>query len=370
MDIRNQKIRSTQELSSVYQPLLLRLSQEEDRKVFEQLCTTDAVSFVHDTLQDQLKELIKCLHPSQQLSAEEIGALIDQRLGGIHPDHYGIWVYYPWNRSIVHLLDEEEFIIVRTSRNQLKITKEEQELLRQKTIGIIGSSVGQSIALTLAMERTCGNLRIADFDTLELSNLNRIRAGANNIGLSKVVITAREIAEIDPFIKVTIYTEGVTHDTIDGFLREAGKLDIMVEVCDNIDMKIYSRLRARALGIPVVMDTNDRGMMDIERFDLEPERPVLHGFLEGISLEDLSSLSPEQRMAMILKIVGADSISQRLRLSIAELQRSIGALPQLASSVVLGGAITTDVCRRILLGTFTSSGRFYVDPEGIMKDNA
>lgn len=370
MDTRNQKIKAAKELSSVYKPVLFRLSQQEDRNAFEQLCSTDAVSFIHDELQDQLKELMKCNHPSRQLSPEETSTLISQYLNGKDLYHFGVWVYYPWNKSVVHLLDEEDFITVRTSRNQLKITREEQEILRQKTIGIIGSSVGQSIALTLATERTCGTLRLADFDTLELSNLNRIRAGVKSLGLSKVIITAREIAEMDPYLKVEIFVNGITHDNINSFLEEERKLDILVEVCDNIDMKIFSRLRARASGIPVVMDTNDRGMMDIERFDLEPGRPVLHGFLEGISLENLSSLTPAERMSMILKIVGADSISKRLRESIAALQKSIPALPQLASSVVLGGAITTDVCRRILLGTFIESGRFYVDPEEIMKDKA
>lgn len=370
MDIKSQKIKRAQELSSVYSPILLRLSQQHDREKFNQLYTSDEVTFIHDELHNQLKELMKCYHPSRQLSATDLDTLVNEHLNGTDPEQYGVWVYYPWNRSMVHLLDEEEFIAVRTNRNQLKITKEEQELLRQKTIGVIGSSVGQSIALTIATERACGTLRIADFDILELSNLNRIRAGVNSLGLSKVVVTAREIAEIDPYLKVEIYKEGITRDNISSFLRQSSKLDIMVEVCDNIDMKIFCRLEARAQGIPVVMDTNDRGMMDIERFDLDPGRPILHGLLEGISLEDLSSLSPEQRMSMILKIVGADSISSRLRLSIVELQRSIYALPQLASSVVLGGAITTDVCRRILLDSFTESGRFYVDPEDIMKDKA
>ncbi len=358
------------EHSAVYQPVFFRLAYKQERDAFEQLCNSDAVSFIHDEIMSQLRELMKCKHPSKVLNAEEIEQLISQHLDGIEPDHYGVWVYYPWSRTIVHLLDEEEFIAVRTNRNQLKITPEEQAILRKKAIGIIGSSVGQSIALTLATERSCGSLRLADFDTLELSNLNRIRAGVSSLGLSKVVITAREIAAIDPYLTVKIYTEGINQNNIASFLAEDGKLDIMVEVCDNIDMKIYSRQQAKAAGIPVVMDTNDRGMMDIERFDLEPQRPILHGYLEGLPLDNLQSLSPEERMSVILKIVGADSISSRLRLSIGALQKTIHALPQLASSVVLGGAITTDACRRILLGSFIDSGRFYIDPEDIMKDKA
>jgi hypothetical protein len=369
MDSKKLKRNAAQELSAVHHPVFFRLGKEEEHLAFEQLCSSDAVSFVHDEIMSQLKELMKCKHPSKALADEELNTLISQHLNSIEPDKYGVWVYYPWNRSVVHLLDEEEFVTVRTNRNQLKITPEEQATLQQKTIGIIGSSVGQSIALTLATERSCGALRLADFDSLELSNLNRIRAGVTSLGLLKVVITAREIAEIDPYIKVKIYGEGINQGNINSFLNEDGKLDIMVEVCDNIDMKVYSRLQAKAAGIPVVMDTNDRGMMDIERFDLEPDRPILHGYLEGLPLDNLQSLSPEERMSVILKIVGADSISRRLRLSIAALQKTIHALPQLASSVVLGGAITTDVCRRILLGSFNHSGRYYVDPEDIIKDS-
>lgn len=364
---RHQKINNTKELKNVYTPVFFRLGQEQDARAFEALLHSDAVCFVHDELEEQLKELIKCNHPAQQPQPGDMDQLIQQHLNGTPADHYGVWVYYPWNKTIVHLLDEEAFIKVRTNRNQLKITHEEQQRLRQKKIGIIGLSVGQSIALTLATERACGTLYLADFDTLELSNLNRIRTGVKSLGLSKVVIAAREIAEMDPFIHVEIFPEGLRAETIDRFLNNNGKLDILVEVCDDMEMKIQCRLKAKAMHIPVVMDTNDRGMLDIERFDLEPERALLHGLLDGIPTDNMAGLDPEQRMALILKIVGAESISARLKQSIAALNQSIHALPQLASSVVLGGAITTDVCRRILLGELTTSGRFYVDTEDIIS---
>ena len=191
------------------------------------------------------------------------------------------------NNSLVHLLDDREFIDVRTNRNQYKITREERDILASKKIGIIGLSVGQSIAVTLAMERGCGELRLADFDVLELSNLNRIRTGVHNLNVPKVVIAAREIAEIDPFIKVTCFFSGLTESNIDEFFTENGKLDLLVDECDGLDMKIISRFNARKLGIPVLMDTSDRGMLDVERFDLEPNRPILHGTVEGVDPENI-----------------------------------------------------------------------------------
>jgi hypothetical protein len=122
------------------------------------------------------------------------------------------------------------------------------------------------------------------------------------------------------------------------------------------------------LQIPVVMDTNDRGMLDVERFDLEPNRPILHGLADGLDPSNIKDLSNEDKIPYILKMVGAETISTRLKASMMEVEQSINTWPQLASSVVLGGALTTDVCRRILLDQYHESGRYYVDLEELVKD--
>lgn len=266
------------------------------------------------------------------------------------------------------MLDEKEFVEVRTNRNKYKITDNEQKDLATKIIGIIGLSVGQSIALTLAMERTCGQLRLADFDTAELSNLNRLRTGVHNLGLRKTIIAAREIAEIDPYIDVKIYNEGITDENINDFFTKDGKLDILVEVCDGLDIKVISRFKARELRIPVVMDTNDRGMLDVERFDLDHERPIFHGLAGDLDPKKIKGLSNEDKVPYILKMIGAETISTRLKASMMEVEQSINTWPQLASSVTLGGGMTTDVCRRILLDQYHESGRYYVDLDQIIAD--
>lgn len=268
------------------------------------------------------------------------------------------------------MLDEQEFVEVRTNRNQYKITPEEQATLSVKKIGIIGLSVGQSIALTLAMERGFGELRLADFDELDLSNLNRIRTAVYNIGVPKVYVAAREIAEIDPFLKVVCYPDGLTEDNMDDFMTGNGKLDLLVDECDGLDMKILARYKARSLQIPVMMDTSDRGMLDIERFDLEPDRPILHGLVGDLDPKGLSSLSNEDKIPIVLQIAGATEISNRGKASMIEVGQSISTWPQLASSVVLGGAVAADVSRRLLLGSFTDSGRYYIDLDELVANKA
>ncbi|MEJ6982345.1 Rv1355c family protein [Pedobacter sp. P351] len=361
-------LESTAYMNSIYSPILLRLDNEKDKETFESLFENNRVSYINDNIFSQLKELIKCLNPSLKLNHNEYRELIDKKIGGKDITHYGVWVYYPWNQRLVHLLDETEFIEVRTNRNRYKITKEEQNILQTKKIGIAGLSVGQSIALTMAMERSCGELRLADFDTAELSNLNRIRTGVFNLGIRKTVIAAREIAEIDPFFKVKLFNDGLNTENINEFFLDGGKLDLFVEVCDGLDVKIAGRYKAKELKVPVIMDTNDRGMLDVERFDLESDRPILHGLAEGLSPNNIKGLSNEEKIPYILRMIGAEAISTRLKVSMLEVEQSINTWPQLASSVTLGGALTTDVSRRILLDQYHESGRYYIDMEELIKD--
>jgi molybdopterin/thiamine biosynthesis adenylyltransferase/nitroreductase len=352
----------------VFIPEFFRLNIPADKKAFNDLHSENKVLFIHDEIYGQLQELIKSQNPSVRIKSDEYESRISKHLKGRATDEYGVWVYYSWSRRLVHLLDEDEFIEVRTNRNQYKITRAERSTLSTKKIGIIGLSVGQSIALTLSMERGFGELRLADFDTLELSNLNRIRTGLHNMGVPKVVIAAREIAEIDPFLKVNCFFDGLTEANMDSFFTGNGKLDLLIDECDGLDIKIISRYKARELKIPVVMDTSDRGMLDVERFDLEPDRPILHGTVANVNPQTIKELTNEEKIPIILQMLGIENISLRAKASMVEVEQSINTWPQLASSVTLGGAVGADVCRRILLDQFHQSGRYYIDLDELIAD--
>ena len=346
-----------------YRPEFFRSSTPAERVRLDELLKRVPQVQVFDQLHGQLTELVRSLNPSHRYTREELDAAAQAHLQGTPSEEYGVWVYYPWSNRLVHLLDESEFALVRTDRNRNKITREEQALLATKKVGVIGLSVGQSVSLTMALERSFGEIRLADFDTLELSNLNRIRSGVHNLGVSKVVNVAREIAEIDPFLKVTCFHEGITRENIDRFLTEGGNLDVLVEECDSVDVKIYARQRAKALRIPVIMDTSDRGLIDVERFDLEPERPLLHGLLEGLDLRLVERpMTNAEKLPFMGQIVGMATISDRMKASLPELGRTILTWPQLASGVVLGGSIVAEVYRRIMFNELTCSGRWWNDP--------
>ena len=202
------------------------------------------------------------------------------------------------------------------------------------------------------------------------SNLNRIRTGVHNLGVPKVFVTAREIAELDPYLDVKCLQTGSRRRTSSCSCFNGGRLDVVLEECDSLDIKVIVRHEARRHGIPVVMDTSDRGMLDIERFDLEPDRPIFHGLAADLSPDSLSGLTTEQKLPYILRILGAETVSPRLRASLLEIEQTISTWPQLASEVTLGGAAAAHAARRIALGQADYSGRIFVDLDALAPISA
>jgi molybdopterin/thiamine biosynthesis adenylyltransferase len=353
-----------------WKPLIFDAAAPSDERQILDLLRTGVVQSVHDTLVAQLDELIETREPGRDLSAQEIRDRVETHLGQVSPDQYGRWAYYPWSHKLVHVLPEGEFRELRTSRNRNKITAAEQDRLRELRIGVVGLSVGQASAIALAMEEIGGEFVLADFDALSLSNMNRIRAGVHDIGMPKAVLAAREIFEINPYACVRIFLDGVSDANLEPFLGDPRPLDLLVEECDDLYMKLRLRERARMLRIPVVMETSDRGLLDVELFDREPDRPLLHGRIGNVDAAQLKTLAPHERLPIVMQILGPESISRRLALSLSQIRVSLKTWPQLASGVSLGAALVADTARRIALGELSASGRYYVDLEELVASGA
>ncbi|MFJ3921729.1 3-oxoacyl-[acyl-carrier-protein] synthase III C-terminal domain-containing protein [Streptomyces sp. NPDC090022] len=92
----------------------------------------------------------------------------------------------------------------------------QQRRLLGRRVGVIGLSVGGNAALTFAMEGIGGSFKLADFDPLSVSNLNRLRAGVHHLGLNKCVLAARQMLEIDPWLDIELYQGGLTDAGLSG----------------------------------------------------------------------------------------------------------------------------------------------------------
>lgn len=339
-----------------YRPEIFRMSEEKDRARLLELRREWKNYEVYDTLEDQLIELLITRDPKLKSDPSALATEVSRTVGKAGWESYGVWVWYPWSRSLVRLLDEEEFIEVRTNRNKNKILSAEQQGLRKKWVGIVGLSVGSSLAMNLAMERICGGLRLADFDVIELSNLNRISASVKELGTPKAVVTARAIAEVDPYFEVQIDLNGLTTQNIRTFFEG---LDIVCDACDQVSAKANIRSHAREVGIPVVMETSDRGMIDVERYDWS-NQPILHGRIDEQMLEEMKEAAA-WTPAFFNAFIDIENASERGRLSLEEMGKSLVGWPQLYTDVAAGGAHAAQLIRKILMGEPVQDARIYLE---------
>src|SRR5690606_36800610 len=108
---------------------------------------------------------------------------------------------------------------------------------------------------------------------------------------------------------------------------------------------------------------------DIERFDLEPNRPVLHGMVDHLDMAKYGSLTTmDEKLPYMTAVTGVETLSPRMKGSAVEIMSTISTWPQLASAVTFGGGVTADLARKILLNTLKVSGRYFLDLDELFQN--
>jgi sulfur carrier protein ThiS adenylyltransferase len=109
-----------------------------------------------------------------------------------------------------------------------------QQILSKKVVGIAGcGGLGSNAAVALARVGI-GKLILADFDTVELSNLNRQYFFIDQIGVPKVKALQSTIAKISPASVVEAHIVKLDPETIVTLYRSC---DVLIEAFDKAEMK-------------------------------------------------------------------------------------------------------------------------------------
>lgn len=142
---------------------------------------------------------------------------------------------------------------LRYSRNILlaEMGEEGQRRLLGSKVLIVGAgALGSVVAMYLAGSGV-GEIRLVDFDTIDISNLQRqLSFTTSQCGRLKADALAERLREINPDITVTSSNLLLRPDNIDGL--SAG-VDLIIEGSDNPPTKYLATDEAVRLGIPYVL---------------------------------------------------------------------------------------------------------------------
>lgn len=333
------------------QPVILPASQGLDAAVE----STGAVQ-VYDTKE----HLLPAMQEEGMLDAPE------------ELDDHTNWVYFPWQESLVRYPEAGSHYKIRTSRNRPVIDNSEQARLHQKArIASLGLSVGSRI-LFQALQTGIGHAYLlADPDTIDPTNLNRIDATTSSLGEAKVSWAAKKVSEVDPYAEQTHLENGFTDDS--SSMLEAFNPSVIVEEVDMIGVKAMIRLYAKEHRVPVIMiaDLGEKTVVDVERYDTEDVR-FFNGKLDESLVHELAdglTLSEEERIKVLIQLSGGIAqIPPRMIRAAGDLKRGeIRGIPQLGATAAQGAVYADAILKEIHLGRSVGSGTRTANPRKALR---
>jgi tRNA threonylcarbamoyladenosine dehydratase len=322
------------------------------------------VEVVIDRYDDLIEDLFLTRNPRFKFDKNYQGDLASFKTREGKKDEIGVWVYFPWSKTLIYYLNEPLHHEMRTARNKDLITEEEQNKFYNFKVGIAGLSVGSHAALTMVMMGGGRLMRLADPDVISPSNLNRIRSSFADVGRKKCDVVEATLYEINPYAEIEIFEQGITSSNLEEFVCG---LDVVVDAIDNLELKIRLRLCARDHRIPVIMATDnaDNVIIDIERYDLDGGLELFNGVIGSIGLEEFQRFELSDMPKLATRIAGAEFVVPRMLQSVAEVGRTLYSWPQLGSAATLSGVCTAYAIRRLALGQAVRAGKFEVNLDAI-----
>jgi len=299
---------------------------------------------------------------------------------------YGVLVYYPRRGHIVRFAPRYWHRLALMVRNSTLFLDSSQKMkwgdIRNVFNGVVpaiaGCSLGYHAAQAIVWDVRPERMKIAELDASDLSNMNRLPFGYEDLGRNKGLVAAERFHAIDPFMKISVFSEGVHAGNIDDFILgnpEIGEpaATVIVEETDNPDVKIFLRKKARESGKPVIMvsDVGSGAQRDVQRYDLDTTLPLALG---GITDEELLAAQErykehpdlERFFTFAFSILG-DSYTRMPEFN--AIVRSIlenadppefGGTPQLGSTAMVAGGFAGEAVARIALGYYLKE-RIFVD---------
>ncbi len=189
----------------------------------------------------------------------------------------------------------EDYHLDAFSRNIGFLSRADMAALRHKRVAIPGlGGVGGVHLITHVRTGFC-NFNLSDFDTFDVANVNRqYGAKVSNFKKSKLDSMINEALEVNPFLNINTFPEGVNESNIDAFLDG---VDILIDSLDvfviNLRLLLFKKAREKGITIvtaaPLGFGTSllcfspTKGMSFEEHFGIQPDQSEQEKFVRLIA---------------------------------------------------------------------------------------
>lgn len=137
------------------------------------------------------------------------------------------------------------------SRNELAFGQSITQFLANKRVAVIGAGGVGGMAIECLVRMGIGKLYICDFDTVDITNLNRqIFTNLETVDQMKGEVVKTRILSINPYCEVEVQTEIFQHATSDKL--QQWNPDFIIDCADTILYKIELIEFAKKNNIPFI----------------------------------------------------------------------------------------------------------------------
>lgn len=204
--------------------------------------------------------------------------------------------------------------LLRYSRQILlpQIDVDGQLRLKDSRVLIVGlGGLGAPVALYLAAAGV-GELHLADFDTVDLTNLQRqIIHGTDSVGLGKVDSAIARLSALNPDVKLVAQRQALDADSLEAAVAA---VDLVLDCCDNFGTREAVNAACVAAKKPLVSGAAIRLEGQLSVFDPRREESPCYHCLYGHGSEAELTCSEAGVVGPLVGLVGSLQALEALKL--------------------------------------------------------
>ena len=224
-------------------------------------------------------------------------------------------------------------------RTELLIGEKNLEQLRYSTVIVFGCGGVGSFVVEGLVRAGIGNLVLFDPDNISITNLNRqIMATVQTIGESKVQILKQRALQINPALNIRVYSEFVTEENIDSYLRTIPAITYLVDAVDIVSSKLAIIQYAHDHKIPLISCMGTGNKIDPTRFEITDIQKTSVCPLAKVIRKELRN-----RKIPHLKVLYSKESPNQISPNSTHTTASISFVPSVAG-LMIAGEVVKEIC--------------------------